>query len=80
MSARRISVAESFELTVEFEDEDQAAYLHMFLRRCGFEEFFQRTEPHLGNAKRTERAYSMVHASAKVEDALREAGIPSSIY
>lgn len=68
------------QIVVQFDNAEQAAYLHMFLRRCGFEEFYARTEPHLSAADRKERAYHMVHAAAKVEQALGDAGISSSVY
>ncbi len=67
-------------ITVEFDSKDEAAYAHMFLNRCGFTEFFGRTEPHLGKEACTERAYMMRNAVAKIERALEKAGVPKRIY
>jgi hypothetical protein len=67
-------------ITVEFEDQDEAAYAHMFLSRCGFTEFFDRTEPHLGKEVCTERAYRMRNAIARIEAALAAADVPRRIY
>jgi hypothetical protein len=67
-------------ITVEFESEEQAAYAHMFLRRCGFEEFYNRTEPHFEREVRKERAYQIRDALGRIERALQDADVPSSIY
>lgn len=67
-------------ITVEFDDKEEAAYAHMFLDRCGFTEFFDRTEPHLGKELQTERAYRMRNAVSHIEKALRDASVPTRIY
>jgi hypothetical protein len=67
-------------ITVEFEDEEQAAYAHMFLDRCGFSEFFDRTEPHLRKEAQTERAYRMRDAIGQICRALERADVPRRIY
>jgi hypothetical protein len=71
---------ESLTITVEFDNRDEAAYAAMFLDRCGFTEFYARTEPHLGKEACTERAYCMRNAVAKIERALEEAHVPKRIY
>lgn len=73
-------MSNTLRISIEFDDIDEASYALMFLDRCGFTEFYDRTEPHLGKAVQTERAYSMRHAVSKIETALREAGVPSRIY
>lgn len=67
-------------IDVEFDDDDQAAYAAMFLDRCGFDHFFDRTEPHLSKDERTERAYRMRDAIVKIERALEAAGVAKRIY
>jgi hypothetical protein len=67
-------------VTVEFDSVDQAAYAHMFLSRCGFTEFMDRTEPHLGKEACTERAYKMRDAVNQIEIALERADVPRRIY
>lgn len=72
--------SKSLTITVEFDSIDEAAYAFMFLDRCGFEEFYNRTEPHLGTVLRRDRAYQMRDAVAKIERALAEAHVPRRIY
>lgn len=67
-------------ITVTFDSKEEAAYAHMFLDRCGFIEFLDRTEPHLGKEMQTERAYRMRNAISQIEKALRDAGVPTRIY
>lgn len=67
-------------ITVEFDSEDDAAYAFMFLDRCGFAEFLDRTEPHLGKEVCAERAYRMRNAIGRIERALERAGIQRRIY
>jgi hypothetical protein len=67
-------------VTVEFDSLDEAAYAHMFLSRCGFTEFLDRTEPHLGKEKCTERAYKMRDAIVQIERALERENVPRRIY
>lgn len=67
-------------LKVEFESAEDAAYAFMFLDRCGFREFFDRTEPHLGKEICTERAYRMRNAISRIESALEKAGVSRRIY
>jgi hypothetical protein len=67
-------------ISVEFDSIEDAAYAHMFLDRCGYTEFLERTEPHLGKDLCMERAYRMRDAIARIERALREAGVPTRIY
>lgn len=67
-------------ITVEFDSVEEAAYAHMFLDRCGFTEFLDRTEPHLGKEACTERAYRMRNAINRIEQALERAGVPRRIY
>jgi hypothetical protein len=67
-------------VTVEFDSVDEAAYAHMFLSRCGFTEFMDRTEPHLGKEACTERAYRMRDAISRIERALEQADVPRRIY
>jgi hypothetical protein len=70
----------SVRITVEFDSMDDAAYAAMFLDRCGFTEFYARTEPHLGKEACTERAYRMRDAVGEIERALERAGVPNRIY
>jgi hypothetical protein len=70
----------SVSITVEFDSPEQAAYAHMFLARCGFTEFMDRTEPHLGKEVCTERAYKMRDAVNQIERALERADVPRRIY
>lgn len=64
-------------ITIDFESKEDASFAAMFLRRCGYSEFFDRTEPHLSAA---ERAYRMRDAIGRIEKAFEEAGVPASIY
>lgn len=70
----------ALKITVEFDSFADAAFARMFLDRCGFAEFYARTEPHLGKEARTERAYRMRNACSHIEKALHEAGVPNRIY
>jgi hypothetical protein len=70
----------SVTITVEFEDERQAAYAHMFLGRCGFSDFLEKTEPHLGKERCQERAYLIRNAINRIERALEAARVPSRWY
>jgi hypothetical protein len=67
-------------INVTFENYEQACYAFMFLDRCGFDEFFQQTEPHLSKEKRNDRAYKMRDAISKIESALTAADISRRIY
>lgn len=67
-------------VTVHFDSSEDADYALMFLDRCGFSEFYTRTEPHLGKEVRTERAYRMRNACASIERALGRAGVSRRVY
>jgi hypothetical protein len=67
-------------ITVEFDSVEDAVFAHMFLNRCGFHEFYDRTEPHLGKEIRTERAYRIGAAIGRIEKALCQAEVPTRIY
>ena len=67
-------------ITIDFDTIDEASYAFMFLDRCSFTEFLDRTEPHLGKIACTERAYKMRDAVHRIEKAFEQAEIPRRIY
>jgi len=71
---------ERLTITLEFDNVEEAAYAFMFLDRCGFSEFYARTEPHLGKDVCAERAYRMRNAIAKIERAMERADVPRRVY
>lgn len=58
-------------VTMSMED---AQALEWLARHFAFEDALRETPPHLGKDVRTERAYNMVHAMARLEEQLRECG------
>ncbi len=58
-------------VTMTIED---AQALEWLARHLGFEDALRETPPHLGKDVRTERAYNMMHAIARLEEQLRTAG------
>jgi hypothetical protein len=51
-----------------------AQALHWLARHLAFEDALRSTPPHLGREIRSERAYSIVHAAARLEDHLAKSG------
>lgn len=61
-------------LTLELEA-DQAAALHQLCRKIGHTDALQYLYPHVNREIRSDQAYDMVHACARLEQALQEAGV-----
>lgn len=53
--------------------DDDALALHWLLRHLSFSDALESTPPHLGEAVRKDRAYAIVNAAARLQDALEKA-------
>lgn len=53
---------------------DDARALHWFIRHLTFTDALASTPPHLGKEIRTERAYGIVRAVVRLQEAIEDAG------
>ncbi len=68
-----MNAAKPVRFTVELTPQE-ARQLHLLLKRLCFADVLEHTDSGQGREQRTEQAYRMIGAAAKVNEALLEAG------